>query len=61
MIFIEEFSGYYFKKKKLYSKFGREIKLTILNYTKGYWMNKKFVTLNKLKQLTFIKNIEIPF
>jgi hypothetical protein len=61
MVFIKEFQGYYFENKKLYSKFGRQIKLTILNYTKGYWMNKKFITLNKMKQLTFYKKEMLPF
>ena len=61
MTYIKEFEGYYFHKKKLYSKFGREIKMTILNYTKGYWMNKKFITLNKFKQLTFVKKFYCPF
>jgi hypothetical protein len=61
MTFIKEFSGYYFENKKLYSKFGREIKLTLLNYTKGYWLNKKFITLNKLKNLSFYKKLYCPF
>lgn len=61
MMFIKEFPNYYFDKKILYSKHGRKIKLTILNYTKGYWMGKKFVTLNKIKQLTFYKNTYCPF
>ena len=55
MVLIKEFPNYYFDKKKLYSKTGREIRLTLLNYTKGYWLGKKFITLNKLKELTFHK------
>jgi len=61
MIFIKEYPGYYFEKKILYSKSGRQIKLTLINYTQGYWMNRKFVSLNKLKQLTFYKKQKLPF
>lgn len=61
MVYIKEYSGYYFENKKLFSKSGNEIRLTLKGYTKGYWMNKKFITLNILKQLTFIKEIECPF
>jgi hypothetical protein len=60
MIFIKEYSGYYFEKKKLFSKSGREIKQTVLNYTKGYWLGKKFLTINKLKGLTFYREV-CPF
>lgn len=60
MIFIKEFPSYYFEKKKLYSKSGREIKRTVLNYTKGYWLGKKFLTINKMKSLTYYKEI-CPF
>ncbi len=61
MTFIKEFPNYYCDKKKLYSKSGREIRLTLLNYTKGYWMDRKFVTINKFKQLTFYKKQYCPF
>ena len=61
MIYIREFPGYYFEKKKLFSKFGREIKLTLINYTSGYWMNHKFISLNKLKSLKFYKKEYRPF
>lgn len=60
-LYIEEFDGYYFNKKQLFSKKGNKIKLTLLNYTKGYWMGKKFVSLNKLKSLHYYTKIEIPF
>ena len=60
MVYIKEKEGYYFEKKKLYSKYGNEIRLTVKGYTKGYWINRKFVTLNKLKQLTFVKS-DCPF
>lgn len=59
--FIKEFDGYYFDKKKLFSKGGREIKLTLLNYTKGYWIARKFITLNKLKSLHYYTKINLPF
>lgn len=60
MIFIKEFPGYYFDRKKLFSKSGRQIKMTVLNYTKGYWIGKKFLTINKLKGLTYYKELR-PF
>lgn len=60
MLFIKEFPGYYFDRKKLFSKAGREIRLTVLNYTKGYWIGKKFLTINKLKGLTYYKEF-CPF
>lgn len=60
MIFIKEFPGYYFEKKILYSKLGRKIKLTVLNYTKGYYLNRKFVSIHQIKKLTYYKEI-CPF
>ena len=56
MVYIKEFQGYYFDKKKLFSKFGNEIRLTVKGYTKGYWIDRKFISLNKLQTLTFIKH-----
>ena len=47
MIFIKEFPNYYCDKKKLYGK--------------GYWMDRKFITINKFKQLTFYKKQYCPF
>ena len=61
MVYIKENEGYYFEKKKLFSKYGNEIRLTIKGYTKGYWISGKFVTLNKLKSLTFVKKSDCPF
>lgn len=55
MVFIKEFPGYYFEKKYLFSKSGRKLRLTILNYTKGYWIGKKFLSLIQIKNLTFYK------
>ena len=51
------------KDKKLYNlKTGKEIKQTINCYSKGYWIGRKFLTLNKLKQLLIRpKHFGVPF
>ena len=60
MLLIKEYPGYHFENEKLFSKTGREIKQTVLNYTKGYWLGRKFLTINKLKDLTFYREV-CPF
>jgi hypothetical protein len=58
------YSNYGFgENKKLYNlKTNREIKLTLNGYSKGYWLNNKFLTLNKLKNLLIkIPKEDCPF
>ena len=44
------------------AKTGRKLKQTLIGYTKGYWIGKKFMTLNKIRQnCELIPNIDIPF
>lgn len=49
--------------KRLYNtRTGREIKKTINGGSVGYWISRKFISLNKLKDhLEVIQNIEVPF
>jgi len=56
-----EIEGYYFENKKLFSKFGNEIRLTVKGYTKGYWINRKFISIHQFKKLTFTKKEYCPF
>lgn len=61
---IQGIDGYGFgHDKNLYNlKTGRIIKQTINNYSYGYWIGKKFFTLNKLKSLLIRpKHYNIPF
>jgi hypothetical protein len=61
---IEGCPGYYFgEDKKLYNaKTGREIKRTINSRSIGYWIGRKFYTLNNLRgKLKKIETIETPF
>jgi hypothetical protein len=40
----------------------REIKKTVNGYSVGYWINKKFYTLENLrKQLVKIEKLDYPF
>lgn len=50
---IDGIDGYGFgKDKQLYNlKSGKRKKHTMVNYTKGWWIGKKFYTHNKLKPL----------
>jgi len=61
---INNHSNYGFGDDKLlYNlKTGRVIKQTINNYSKGYWIGKKFYTLKKLKpSLIRPINFSLPF
>lgn len=42
-------------------KTGREVKKTIVNYSIGYWINRKFMTLNNLKRLLVKIDYSVPF
>jgi len=55
---IKGFDNYGFgSNKKLYNlKTKREIKQTVVCSSIGYWMDKKFITLNKLKPLIYAYN-----
>ena len=56
--------GYVFcSDRKLYNiRTNREIKMTINCRSKGYWLKRKFYTLNKLKSLLIRpKNFNLPF
>ena len=58
------FPGYVFgDDKNLYNKrTGRKIKKTINGRSMGYWLGKKFLSINKLKYLLKRpEKIEIPF
>lgn len=50
---INGIDGYVFgDDKKMYNiKTGREIKQTVNCYSYGYWIGKRFFTLNKIKLL----------
>ena len=49
-------------KKLINCKTGNEIKKTVNGYSVGYWISKKFYTLDNLrKQLVKIEKIECPF
>jgi len=50
-------------ENKLYNvKTMREIKKTVNGYSIGYWINKKFYTLENLrKQLVKIEKLDYPF
>jgi len=50
---LNGYLGYYFgKDKNLYNaKTGRQLKHTINGGCKGWWINKKFLSHNKLKPL----------
>jgi hypothetical protein len=49
-------------KELFNSKTGRKIKKTLVGYTQGYWIGKKFYTLNKLRPLLKRPvNFDIPF
>ena len=39
------------KKQLINSKTNKIIKMTLVGYSKGYWIGKKFYTLNKLRPL----------
>ncbi len=62
-----QISGYdcycFGKDKKLYNaKTGREIKKTLNGKSIGYWLGKKFYSLNRLKpMLVRPKNYRVPF
>ena len=44
------------------TKTGKQLKKTINSGSKGYWIGKKFITLENLrKQLVKIEDVEIPF
>ena len=44
------------------TKTGRVLKMTLVGYTKGYWISKKFYTLKKIRENCHpIKDCEIPF
>jgi hypothetical protein len=61
---IEGFDNYIFcSDKKLYNKkTGRNIKMTLNNYSKGFWFGCKFLTLNKLRPLLIRpKYYKVPF
>lgn len=61
---IDGVDGYFFAdNKKLYnSKTMREKKQTINNRSKGYWIGKKFYSLNKLRPLLKRPdNFKLPF
>lgn len=55
---IEGIDGYYFgSDKKLYNaRTGREIKATLNGRSKGFWIKRKFYSLNKLRPM--LRNIE---
>jgi hypothetical protein len=56
--------SYYFTDKKtlVNAKSGREIKRTLIGYTQGYWVDRKFMTLNKLRPLLQRPvNFDVPF
>ena len=59
---IKGFENYYFgSDKKLYNvKTGREIKKTLNCRSVGFWLDRKFYSLNKLKPL-LIRNEKTPF
>ena len=61
---ITGFDSYAFgDDKQLYNtKTGRRKVMTIMGYTKGYWLGRKFYTLNKLRPLLYKPKNEIsPF
>jgi len=44
------------------TKTGRILKKTLVGYSSGYWIGKKFITLNNLRdQLELIPKIKTPF
>lgn len=61
---ISGYDYYYFDKdKKLYNaKTDREIKKTLNCRSVGFWLGKKFYSLNRLKpMLVRPKNYKVPF
>ena len=61
---LDSAENYKFTKcKKLFNtKTMREIKKTVNGYSVGYWINKKFYTLENLrKQLVKIEKLDYPF
>lgn len=49
-------------KKLINTNTGREIKKTLKGLTPGYWIGKKFISLEKMKlDIEIIKKVKPPF
>lgn len=61
--FIKGIDGYGFgKDKNLYNfKLTRKVKQSTNGGSIGYWIGKKFYSLNKLRPLLYKKEIDCPF
>jgi len=60
---IKEYPEYCFEKKKLMNtQRGREVKMCLNNYTRGYYLRGKFVSFDRIKKMLIVPEIiECPF